>query len=44
MCDDFFEKRAAYLKESNNKFAEIKEKKKALIEKAKAVYQDENVG
>lgn len=44
VCDDFFEKRAAYLKESNNKFAEIKEKKKALIEKAKAVYQDENVG
>jgi hypothetical protein len=43
VCDEFFEKRAGFLKESNNKFSEIKDAKKALIEKAKSVYQDENV-
>jgi len=40
ICDEFFSKRAAYLDASNKEFAQLKEKKKALIEKAKEIHTE----
>ncbi len=36
-CDDFFSRKAEYFKEMKQRFAENAEKKKALVEKAKAL-------
>ena len=42
VCDAFFEKRGEYLTNANKKFAELKEKKKSLIEKAKEIHSGED--
>jgi hypothetical protein len=42
VCDDFFDKRGEYLSAANKKFGELKDKKKALIDKAKVIHQGED--
>ncbi len=42
VCDEFFDKRGEYLSAANKKFGELKDKKKALIDNAKAIHQGED--
>lgn len=41
-CDAYFSLRATFLESSNKEFAQFKEKKKALIQKAKELHKGEN--
>lgn len=41
-CDEYFSKRDRFMEASNAELKDIREKKKALIEKAKSIYQGED--
>lgn len=42
-CDAYFEKRSAFLEVSGKAFSSVKEKKRALIDKAKEIYTGEDL-
>ncbi len=41
-CDAYFAKRNAFLEESNKEFAKVREEKRALVDRAKEIYQGED--